>query len=370
MSFLLLLHQLAFVVISPSLWFYLNHLDKVEYYGFIWASFFLGQTIFSCFWYFNKTVYKTNFIISSFLGIISGFIYCYPSLISILISRFLQGCASSSAILSLLQVCNGRNKSKNLTHLFFWQYVGYLIGPIIGWMLSYLPTTLIFWPGYCGLAISFTYIVFLIYVLIKYKEKEEIREGLLEIQILSKWHSNIRLLIFNMVNFLSFFLLSIYDCLITPITLYIYHYDFYIQTLCWIIVGCLILFSFVLLIIMIGKVSDLVLYQSFLTLQFIGVILLLPMNLNIFFVALALVSFSLSGCTSLNLSLYSRELKTSEEFFLFLFYIVGALGRASGSLFFQFLYQDLYQIFITLSILSFISLLLFSLSNILYFTCK
>lgn len=366
MSIIIFIHQLAFVVISPSLWFYLLYLEKTHYYGVVWASYFIGQACFTPIWKWSKRI---NFTISTILGILSGFIYCYPNIYTIIIARFIQGMASSNIASSISQTCqiSIKQRSKNLTSLFLWQNTGYLIGPAVGWILSYIPTTLIFWPGYCGLFISLCYLILQIIALFwDFEIFNTTEEGLLDIRInTNKIHSNLRLLIFNINSFFFFFLLSIYDCLITPITLYYYHYDFYIQILCWMVVGSLIFFSFILLSKLINIMSTMVLYQLYLTLQFIGLLLLLPMSINIFMVALGIISFSLSGCLVLNLFVYSKEVRPNENNLLLLYLMVGGLGRAMGSLFFQFLYQDLYQIFVSLNIFSFTSLLLLSLANIL-----
>lgn len=395
MSFVLFIHQLCFVIISPNLWFYLIKLEKVDFYGIIWSVYFLGQMISIPFWKNPKLLgfhklfrkyrenlddklnkQKIDLIISSVLGIIAGLIYSYCNIYAVLTSRFLQGIASGSSIAIISENCQKplRQRTKTLSHLYFWQYFGYLLGPGIGWLLSYLPSTFIYWPGYSGLFISFSYLIMLFYILFTNPIIIETNsEGsLIDIRYgISRHHSSFRLLIFNLTNYFLFFLLAIYDCLITPITLYVYHFDLFTQSLSWIIVGSVISFSFIILIQLHGKISDLVLYQGYLTIQLIGVVLLLEMNISIFFLALTLISLSISGCLILNLSIYSKELRPNESgFFLCLFLMTSCLGRIMGSIFFEFLYKDLYQIFVTLSITSLVSLILLTFSNLLLFTIK
>lgn len=109
MFFPFFVHQFCFVIISPSLWFYLDYLEKTNYYGVVWASYFVGQACFVPGWRWSKRI---NFTISCILGIMAGFIYCYPNIYTIIFSRFIQGMASSSISTLITEGCQVPNKQK------------------------------------------------------------------------------------------------------------------------------------------------------------------------------------------------------------------------------------------------------------------
>lgn len=257
-QFIALFSMMGFSIIYPGLWFYLHELGvNTIFYGMVVGGYALGTALASPI--FGLTIrwsYRWSLILSTMLILISSLIYVAADNIWFIFAvRVVQGIgAGNNTILQTYVSVHSpiHKRTKMLARLGSAASLGYIIGPLVGIALSFVPdfrigpmlihgiATIGFFTAFCQLGI-------LIAIIFYFSEDEEIRPKINDQdsddeifirndarQCSTNWcYSTTRLTFLALAYFLVAIISTTYETLVTPISYYIFDWGRFEISLVW-----------------------------------------------------------------------------------------------------------------------------------------
>lgn len=375
--------NIGFSIISPSLWTYLQEIGAPPwFYGITVCAYPAGSMIGSPLWgVWSRRSFRKPLIASLFLIVFfSGMYAFFPEKYSILFSRFIQGIGAGNEAL-LVNFVTVRSdpirRTRKLSRLSFFGTLGFIVGPLLGSVLSLSPNI---WIGkfefrteaLAGIITAFFTIFAMIMVTYLFDERPllfgEVEHTVAPPSKYPRFSSSLRMIGFGLSYFCCYVLLAAYDALVAPYTKKAYGWSVFDVALLWTAVSIAACGTYMSIDFLTKKVHDEVLTLVFLFCQLLGSLLFIEdAKLWRFILGTILIDIGFSGASVSLSSLYSKECRPSESGLLLgLLNSVGSLARMTAPLFFTMILttRGPNVVFVHLVIFSLISIANFFLCQI------